>query len=435
LRFDDSVLRTKEGRDIHVEMIASVYADGDRRAIQFNMRDITERKRFERELQETQKLESLGLLAGGIAHDFNNLLTGILGNASLAFLETSADEPARARLREIVDACERAGFLTRQLLAYAGKGRFVVSKIDLGDFVQEISTLVRTSIPRTIDLRLERSPNLPPIEADTVQIQQVVMNLVINGAEAIGESTPGRVTIRTSVREIGEHDAAEFFQGDPAAPGAYVQLEVTDTGQGMDEATKVRIFDPFFTTKFTGRGLGLAAVLGIIRAHHGALRVYSTPGKGSTFLILLPASGGHAAGPTAVAPDSTLTIPAGSVALVIEDEVSIRMLAENVLTRAGIRVLLAKNGKNGVEMFREHNQEISVVLLDLQMPVMGGDEALAVLRQINPDIPIILSSGFDESEAERRFAALKPEHFLQKPYTAARLADAVAAALSPQDTN
>ncbi len=435
LRFDDSVLRTKEGRDIHVEMIASVYADGDRRAIQFNMRDITERKRFERELQETQKLESLGLLAGGIAHDFNNLLTGILGNASLAFLETSADEPARARLRQIVDACERAGFLTRQLLAYAGKGRFVVSKIDLGDFVQEISTLVRTSIPRTIDLRLERAPNLPPIEADTVQIQQVVMNLVINGAEAVGESTPGRVTIRTSVREIGEQDAAEFFQADPAAPGTYVQLEVTDTGQGMDEATKARIFDPFFTTKFTGRGLGLAAVLGIIRAHHGALSVYSRPGKGSTFLILLPASGGHAAGPAAVAPDSTLTIPAGSVALVIEDEVSIRMLAENVLTRAGIRVLLAKNGKNGVEMFREHNQEISVVLLDLQMPVMGGEEALALLRQIDPDIPIILSSGFDESEAERRFAALKPGHFLQKPYTAARLADAVAAALSPQDAN
>ncbi|MGO4885164.1 MAG: PAS domain S-box protein [Bryobacteraceae bacterium] len=428
LRFDDSVLRTKDGREVHVETIASVHTEENHRVIQFNMRDITERKRFERELQESQKLESLGLLAGGIAHDFNNLLTGILGNASLALAETAAEAPVRGRMRQIMDACERAAFLTRQMLAYAGKGRFVVSQIDLGEFIREISPLLRTAIPKSVELKLDLAPKLPLIEADTVQIQQVIANLVVNGAEAIGEAVPGRVTIRTSARQIGDTEAAEFSKGDQAAPGSYVQIEVIDTGQGMDETTKTRIFDPFFTTKFTGRGLGLAAVQGIVRAHRGAIRVYSTPEQGSTFSILIPAAG-DAADPNRGPYADARRMPAGSVALVIEDEKTVRTLADSVLTRAGMKVMLAENGKRGVEIFREHHGEISMVILDLQMPVMGGEEALALLRQINPGVPVILSSGFEQSEAQRRFAALQPVHFLQKPYTAGRLAEAVAAAL------
>ncbi len=428
LRFEDLTLQTKDGRDLRTEVIANVYSEGDRLAIQFNIRDVGERKKFERELQETQKLESLGLLAGGIAHDFNNLLTGILGFASLAYSKVPVDDPVRPHLREIVQAGERAAFLTRQMLAYAGKGRFVTEAMDLGELVREISALVRTSISKTVELKLDLASNLPPIEADPAQIQQIVMNLVINGAEAIGDNTTGKVEIRTSLREINVREASEFFRAEESGPGTYVQLEVSDTGSGMDEATKARIFDPFFTTKFTGRGLGLAAVQGIVKGHNGAIRVYSTPGHGTSFLILLPAR--RRKTPAARPGQRSLSIPSGSVALVIDDEELIRRLADDVLSRAEIKVLTAENGKDGVEMFREHNRVVSVVVLDLQMPVMGGEEALVLLKQINPDVPVILSSGFDESEAARRFSKLKPARFLQKPYTVERLVEAIAATLN-----
>lgn len=429
LRFEDLPLRTKDGRDLQTEVIANVYTEGDRPAIQFNIRDVSERKKFARELQETQKLESLGLLAGGIAHDFNNLLTGIMGNASLAYSETSVDQPLRRRLREIVQASERAAFLARQMLAYAGKGRYVIETMDLGDLVSEISVLIRTSIPKTVELKLDLTPNLPPIDADPAQVQQVVMNLVINGAEAIGENTAGKVEIRTSLLEINAGEAPGFFGPGQSAAGAYVQLEVRDTGSGMDEATKSRIFDPFFTTKFTGRGLGLAAVQGIVKGHGGAIRVYSTPGHGTTFLIQFPVSRRNAAAVLPKGPD-VASIPAGSVALVIDDEEAIRELATNVLSRAGMRVLLAEDGKSGVELFRRHNRIVSMVILDLTMPVMGGEEALPQIKRINPDVPVILSTGFDEGEAVRRFSGLKPQGFLQKPYTTERLVEAVAATLN-----
>jgi two-component system CheB/CheR fusion protein len=425
LRFEDLVLRTKDGRDLQTEVIANVYVEGDRPAIQFNIRDVSERKKFARELQETQKLESLGLLAGGIAHDFNNLLTGILGNASLAYSETSADQPLRMRLREIVQASERAAFLSRQMLAYAGKGRYVIETMDLGDLVSEISVLVRTSIPKTVELKLDLAPNLPPIDADPAQVQQVVMNLVINGAEAIGENTAGKVEIRTSLVEISAGERPEFFGSEQSAAGAYVQLEVHDTGSGMDEATKARIFDPFFTTKFTGRGLGLAAVQGIVKGHGGAIRVYSTPGYGTTFLVQFPVSRRNAIAALPKRPDVP-SIPAGSVALVIDDEEAVRDLATNVLSRAGMRVMVAADGKSGVELFQRYNRIVSAVILDLTMPVMTGEVALPLIKQINPDVPVILSTGFDASEAARRFPGLRPQGFLQKPYTNERLVEAIA---------
>ncbi len=430
LRFDDLTLRTKDGRDLLTEVIANLYSEGDHRAIQFNIRDISERRKFERELQETQKLESLGLLAGGVAHDFNNLLTAIIGNASLVYSELPADQPSRMRLREVVRAGERAAFLTRQMLAYAGKARFVTERIDLGDLIREISALVQTSIPKTVELKLDLAATLPPIEADPAQIQQVVMNLVINGAEAIGENERGKVEIRTSLREIDAREVTEFFGSNQSAPGTFVEIEVSDTGSGMDDATKARIFDPFFTTKFTGRGLGLAAVQGIIRGHGGAIRVYSTPGHGSSFLILLPAQQWKAV----PAPEElrAASIPSGSVALVIDDEETIRSFATHVLSRAGMKVLVAGNGRAGVEIFRKLDTEISVVVLDLLMPIMGGEEALALMKQINPDVPVVLSSGLDETEATRRFSEPKPARFLQKPYTAGRLVEAVAATLRPQ---
>jgi signal transduction histidine kinase len=253
------------------------------------MRDITDRRRFERHLQHTQKLESLGLLAGGIAHDFNNLLTGIMGNASLGLTELPDSAPIRRNLREIVSASERAADLTRQLLAYAGKGRFVLERIDLSQLVREIEPLIRTSIPKMVDIQLDLGAGLPSVEADPGQIQQLVMNLIINGAEAIGEANPGAVVIRTETRDLDAEEIRREFPNDPLSPGSYVGLEVRDTGSGMDEATRNKIFDPFFTTKFQGRGLGLAAVSGIVRAQKGAIRVYSSPGRGSSFQVLFPA--------------------------------------------------------------------------------------------------------------------------------------------------
>jgi signal transduction histidine kinase/CheY-like chemotaxis protein len=427
LRFDNFPVRTRDNRDVALEVIATLYSEAKRQAIQLNMRDVSERVKFERELQETQKLESIGLLAGGIAHDFNNLLTGILGNASLALSDTDPDQPMRLRLREIVAAAERAAFLTQQMLAYAGKGQFVTAIIDLSVLVREISALVRTSIPKAVDLKLDLAPNLPPIEADPAQIQQILMNLVINGAEAIGEDTAGTVIVRTSLREVSAHEAGELFKSEPAEPGAYLQLEVIDTGAGMDEAIKARIFDPFFTTKFTGRGLGLAAVQGIVRRHRGVMFVHSAPGQGTTFRILLPASGRDAA--IRQRPEAGDTsIPAGSVALVIDDEKTVLNVAEGVLSQKGMKVLTAENGRIGVELLRQ-NDGISVIVLDLQMPVMGGEETLELLHDINPDVPVILASGFDEREVSRRFSGLRPASFLQKPFTAQRLASAVAAVL------
>jgi PAS domain S-box-containing protein len=428
LRIDDLPLRAKDGRTLQTEMIANVYSEGERRAIQFNIRDVSERRKFERELQETQKLESLGLLAGGIAHDFNNLLTGILGNASLASAEMAVSQKVRLHLREIVQAGERAAFLTRQMLAYAGRGRFVIETIDLGDLIKEISALIRTSIPKTVELRLDLTPNLPPIEADPAQIQQVVMNLIINAAEAIGENAPGKVEIRTLARQLSAEQSAELFGPEQSAGGAYVQFEVNDTGCGMDEATRPRIFDPFFTTKFTGRGLGLAAVQGILRRHRGVIRVFSTPGQGSSFLILFPAKQVKQTSRRAE-PARIVRIPPGKTALIVDDEETIRTLVENVLSREGMKILTADNGKAAAEIFREHHAAVSVVLLDLQMPVMGGEEAFRLLSQVDPDVPVILSSGYDQSEAAGRFSGRKPASFLQKPYTTERLIEAMAATL------
>ncbi len=247
--------------------------------------DLTERKRIEEQLRETQKLESIGALAGGVAHDFNNLLTGILGNISLALEQTPSQDPIRELLRGSLHASERAAELVRQLLAYAGKGRFVIEPIDISAVVRDVAPLLRTSVPRQVRFELQLADQLPPVRGDHAQMQQIVMNLAANAGEAIGDR-PGTVLIRTGTRDVGD-------ETEGLAPGPYVSLEVHDDGAGIDEATLAQIFDPFFTTKFTGRGLGLAAVSGIVRAHHGAIRVTSERGKGATFEVLLPASGGR----------------------------------------------------------------------------------------------------------------------------------------------
>ena len=391
--------------------------------------DLTERRRLEEKLRDAQKFESIGLLAGGIAHDFNNLLTGILGNASVVAEMLPAGDPAQAMLHDVVSSSERAADLTRQLLAYSGKGRFVVERLDVSAAVRGIRDLIAATIPKKARLELWLGESLPQIEADASQFQQVVMNLAINAAEAIGDEA-GALAIATGWERIGEASPAGDGQADDLEAGTYVWVEVSDSGSGMDKETIARIFDPFFTTKFTGRGLGLAAVSGIVRAHGGTIRVTSTPGLGSTFRVLFraAATAAVAAGDAGVFAD----LRGAGLVLVVDDEEVVRHAAEASLRRYGYDVLAAGNGAEGVALFRARAPEIAVVLLDMTMPVMGGEQALELLKQIRPEVPVIASSGYNEVEAARRFPPGLLAGFIQKPYTAAALAGKIRAALGGQ---
>ena len=389
-------------------------------------RDITERKRFQSQLQQKQRVEDLGLLAGGVAHDFNNLLTGILGNASLALELLSLHHPAHTRMTDVMKAAERAARLTRQLLAYAGKGRFVTETIDLSKLVEEISCLVEASISKKVQLRLELDRTLPPIEGDSGQLQQVVMNLVINGAEAIGDKV-GSVIVRTQLQDVDEVYARTVFAEVELPYGKYVKLEVHDTGCGMNEETMAKIFHPFFTTKFAGRGLGLAAVMGIVRGHRGALKVYSSPSQGSTFKVLFPIHP-H---PPAETPERATADPMqgyGRV-LVVDDEELIRDFAKATLEYYGYTVQVASNGQEAIDIFTSAPDDFRLVFLDLTMPMMNGEEVFRRLKMIRPDIPVLLSSGFNESEAIRHFTGKKLAGFVQKPFSEAQLAEQVRASL------
>jgi signal transduction histidine kinase len=386
--------------------------------------NITERRRAEREqarlqaqLLQVQKLESLGVLAGGIAHDFNNLLTSMLGCASVAQRLLPEASPALPAVNDVVAAARRASELTRQLLAYSGRGRFEVRPIDLSEHVREISHLLETSLPKTVQLRLELAADLPAVEADVAQIQQVVLNLVVNGAEAIGDAA-GSVFVKTGVVDVDPSQAPDLIGPGPLAPGRYVFVEVRDDGCGMDDATKARIFDPFFTTKFTGRGLGLAATLGIVRGHKGAMALSTAPGKGTTFRVLLPAS--SLAVQRDHPPPGAGFAGAGTV-LVVDDEKSVRSTQRMLLTSMGFTVIEAADGREAIDVFTTNADAISVVILDLTMPVLDGPAVFAELRRIRPGVRVILSSGYDEVETTRRFSGQGLAGFLQKPYTVSEL--------------
>lgn len=426
----ETVRLRKDGRQIQVSLTISPVRDESGRIIGAShiARDITERKQIEEQLRQTQKLESLGLLAGGVAHDFNNLLTGILGNSSLALEMFSNSHPARTMLRNVVAASERAAELTRQLLAYAGKGRFVIEPVNLSTLIREISELIRTSIPKTVQLRLELGPDLPCVEADPSQLQQLVMNLVINAAEAIGGGASGTVLVSTGLQEVDEvYIRSTIAPGEEIAPGTYIIVEVHDTGCGMDQETLSRIFDPFFTTKFTGRGLGLAAVQGIVRGHKGALKVYSQPGQGSTFKVFLPVTSKQPK--EAAHQPSVETLAGQGTILVIDDTQTVRQAAKAMLERYGYMVLVAENGKEGVDIFRVAGDKIALVILDMTMPEMSGEETLRHLKLLRPEAKVLLSSGHNEVEAIQRFSGKGLAGFIQKPYSATALAQTVKSAL------
>lgn len=380
-----------------------------------------ERNRLENKMQQTQKLESLGVLAGGIAHDFNNILMAIIGNADLALMRLNPESPVKDNLHKIEEAAARAADLAKQMLAYSGKGKFVVETLDLNRILEEMLHMMEVSISKKAVLRLNLNNPLPAIEGDATQMRQIFMNLVINASEAVGDKS-GVISITTGCMDCDSSYLKDVWLDDNISEGLYVYVEVADSGCGMDRPTLEKIFDPFFTTKFTGRGLGMSAVLGIIRGHKGAIKVYSELGKGSSFKILLPASkkpaeifnGEHREN------DWKGT---GKV-LLVDDEETVRGIGREMLKELGFVVITANDGKEAVTAFND-NPDISFVILDLTMPHMDGEQCFRELRQLNPDVKVIMSSGYNEQEVTQKFVGKGLAGFIQKPYKLSILRDAI----------
>ncbi len=431
--FNGELLR-KDGSKFWAEVSAFPIEIDNKRQVLGMVRDITRRREEEKErialeaqIQKTQKLESLGVLAGGIAHDFNNLLVGVLGNADLALHDLAPEAPARSSVKDIVTAAERATELVRQMLAYAGKGKFLVEVLDLNAVVEEMTHLLDVSISKKAILRFDLNEEIPSIEADATQIRQVVMNLITNASDAIGDRS-GVISIRTGAMECDKAYLEETYLDDDLKEGQYVYLEVSDTGQGMDEEIRQKVFDPFFSTKFTGRGLGLAAVLGIVRSHKGAIKIYSEPGKGTTFKVLLPAVQLHPEVRKISKEDRKVARLCGTVMLV-DDEETVRSVGKRMIEHLGCQVVTCEEGKEAIEKFQEDPDRFHLVILDLTMPHMDGDACYRELRRIRPDVKVILASGYNQAELVARFAGKGIAGFMQKPFRLDTLADKIREAL------
>ena len=386
--------------------------------------DVHDRRENEEKLVHSAKLESLGVLAGGIAHDFNNILVGILGNASMLEEFVADGTDGRIILERVIQSSERAAQLVHQMLAYSGRGQFVVEPLDLSSHVGQIVTLVHASIPKNISIELRLQAGLPLILADAAQMQQLTMNLVINAAESMSPHG-GAVVVSTEARMVDGPIPGRNMTGENVAPGQYVVLTVEDQGAGMDAATLARIFDPFFTTKFTGRGLGLAAVLGIVRGQKGAVTVDTAVGKGSTFRVLFPVLDQ----PNDVAPGRPSKVSPGSeTILLVDDEGIVQKTARSALEKLGYAVLIAGNGVEALQIFGQHRDRIQLIILDMTMPMLSGEETVTRLREIRKTVKIVASSGYNEQDFREKFGN-RVDGFLQKPYTASQLARAVSEGL------
>jgi PAS domain S-box-containing protein len=409
--------RHKDGSIVWLDVTATVMLDDNGRltGMLAMCTDVTERKKNEQRIRQTQKLESLGILAGGVAHDFNNLLTGIMGNVSLVLETLKPGSRDRAMLQDAITASERAAQLTRQLLAYAGKDQGKLQTLDVAAAAKELVPLLTASIPKIVKLSLELEDGVPLVQADPAQLQQVMMNLVINAAESLPERTPGDVKIGVGRRRLQPEDYRDAVVPIEANDREYVAFSVTDNGCGMDPATQSRIFDPFFSTKFHGRGLGLAAVLGIVKGHGGTLTLRTAPEKGSVFTVLLPASqDARRADTPALAVPGRAATGIGTI-LFVDDEPALRTIAQRTLEWHGYGVLLAENGQQAIDVLAAH-PEVRAVVLDLAMPVMSGDTAGPMMRSLRPDVPVILSSGYSEGDALERVGQGVVAGFLEKPY-------------------
>jgi two-component system cell cycle sensor histidine kinase/response regulator CckA len=399
------IVRTEDGRPTHflgyvIDITARVEAEEEKREL-------------ERRLLHAQKLESLGILAGGVAHDFNNLLTGIVGHASLAkrALEASPDRASES-LEQIDRLAQKASDLTRRLLAYAGKGRFVVGPTDVGAIVRDMASMLEVVLSKKATLRVSVDGGLPGVMADRSQLQQVVMNLLTNASEALGE---GAGDIDVTVERVAlDGEGLAPYDGFGLVPGVYVRLAVRDTGCGMPPAVFDKLFDPFFTTKESGRGLGMSAVLGIVRGHRGAIRVVTAPNSGTLFDIVLPATTALPI-PRAPEPVGEGWRGAGAI-LVVDDESTIRRLLARTVAAMGFDTIEAANGQRALMAFDERREEIVLVLLDMTMPVMGGAETLRELRRRSASLPVVMMSGYSEELSLEKVAEHPVSGFLEKPY-------------------
>jgi PAS domain S-box-containing protein len=465
-------VRARGGTNLHVELTYSIIDDerGKPAGFRWIVRDVTEQERMARQIRSlnselesrvaertgalqaaqqlseellrreqtarhaaqaseaqsrhVQKLESIGVLAGGIAHDFNNLLHVILGNADIALSRLAGRAPAREPLEEVIRATIRAADLTRQMLAYSGKGAFVVRNLDLSSEVREMATLLRTAISKQATLVWELETDLPPVKADATQIRQIVMNLITNASDAL-QNAGGTITLRTGVLDRSQLDDPAFGppvgEVEPAADYSeeMVYLEVHDTGAGMTPDTLRRIFDPFFSTKFSGRGLGLAAVMGIVRSHQGLIRIRTEPERGTSFQILFPSVTGKVT--RQVKPSAARSEWRGEgTILVVEDEAEVREVAERILQDFGFQTIPAGDGRDALDLMESRGSEVTAILMDLSMPRMGGQEALRQLRDSWPDLPVIMMSGYTEESVAPQFSDAGPgvTAFLQKPFFA-----------------
>jgi|GEM_PF-4463680 len=392
-----------------------------------------DRQRLEDRLRDAERLESLGVLAGGIAHDFNNLLMGVLGNAGLVLMDVEADSPAVHHIRQIEEAANRAAELTDQMLAFSGQGKFVVEPVNLSDVVDHVRRELDQVVGDRAALVYHLESDLPAVEGDARQLQQVVINLVDNAVDAV--CSGGTITISTGVRRLDRESiqSASAMSGNATDDGYRVYLEVEDTGCGMDAGTASRIFEPFFSTKFTGRGLGMAAVVGIARGHDGAVHVRSEPGEGTVVTVFLP----PVEQPVALPLPDVDRPPDGSTAgerrtvLVVDDEVAVREVAGAMLEREGYDVLSAGGGTEGVQLFSAHHHDLAAVLLDLTMPDLRGDQVFAEFTRLDPSVPIVIMSGYDEKDVVKRFPQPGLAGFLHKPFGSTALLEALRTARTP----
>jgi PAS domain S-box-containing protein len=433
----ETTTRLPDGRSVACASNLTLLRDeetGESRIVG-SIRDITEQKRAEAErrrleqrMQQAQKLESLGLLAGGIAHDFNNLLTGVLGSAELALLRLEPEHPARARVEAIRPVARRATELCRELLAYSGRARFDVVPLDLSALVREMDELLQVSVPKKTRIERDLAAGLPPIVGDATQLRQIVLNLVINAAEAMDGG--GSVRISTCLRRCSAADLVSEYVSEAPPGGDYVLLEVSDAGPGMSEEVRRQLFDPFFTTKFSGRGLGLAAVLGIARGHRGTVQVVSEPGRGSSFRLFLPVADATPAEP----PDAPAEAPwtgRGRV-LLVDDEASVREVSTAMLAHLGFEVTVAEGGRSALELFRRAADDFALVIVDLTMPDFSGVEVVRELLRIRPATPVLVASGYSAEEGAALLEREGVRGFLAKPFSLEELRRRIRTALPPE---
>ncbi len=408
VRPEEHQVTARDGRSLHLEIQAANI--GGQWLVMFT--DVSERRRSEEAMRQTQKLESLGVLAGGIAHDFNNLLSAMLGNLNLAQMKQPVGAASGPYLENMEGTILKAAELTRQMLAYSGKGRFVVEPLDLNRLVGEITHLLTVSISKRVVVDYQLDADLPTIEADAAQIQQIIMNLVTNASESIGESN-GHITVGTSRREILARDLETTFLGQNLQPGSYVTLWVEDSGSGMEPGILSRIFDPFFSTKGSGRGLGLSAMLGILRGHQAGIEIQSEPGQGSRFEVHFRASEAEVPAPV-LSLEPRQPRFQGRI-LLVDDEPELRFSYSSMLAHLGFQVVAAKDGVEALERFQAGH--FVLVFMDLTMPRMDGRQAFQRMKTLDPEVCVILASGYSQGEAVDSMQGLRPAAFIQKPFS------------------